>query len=146
MTHSRSRSRTLRRASWRIGLHWLLVVLLALVFVWTGGQKMTRYSPVENLVERSVYLDGSAAFFVVVMGAVQVAVGICLLVPPLRWVAVVACAVIAVVAASVFFVVPRACFNIWHAPWVLSETGQYLLMTVGLAVGGVALARSAPRR
>lgn len=124
------------RALPRIG-RWVLAVAIAIIFVWSGGQKMFGTSPVESLVRKCAYTPLDDSVVVSAWGAIEVAAGLLLLVPWLWWMASLLLISIAAGAISVFFVTPRVCFNIFHAPWVLSETGHYLVMTIGLAAGGM---------
>jgi uncharacterized membrane protein YkgB len=116
----------------------LLRVSLALVFIWFGALKPFRISPADELIERTVYWF-DPGIFIPILGAWEVAIGICLLVRPLLRLGVLLLFLQMPGTFLPLVLLPEVCFT--HIPWAPTLEGQYIiknlvLISAAIVVGG----------
>lgn len=129
-----------RAVSGWMGRHglFLLRLSLAIVFIWFGALKPFRISPADELIERTVYwLDPKV--FIPILGAWEVAIGVCLLVRPLLRVALLLLFLQMPGTFLPLVLLPDVCFV--HVAWAPTLEGQYIiknlvLISAGIVVGG----------
>jgi uncharacterized membrane protein YkgB len=111
---------------------------LAVIFIWFGALKLWQASPADDLVRRTIYWFPPDVFLPV-LGAWEVAIGICLLFRPLvRW----GLLLLFLQMPGTFLplvILPERCFV--RFPFMLTLEGQYIvknLVIIGaaLVVGG----------
>ena len=120
---------------------WSTLILryaLGLVFVWFGGLKLIGASPATDLVARTIYLVPPETF-VPVLGAWEVAIGVCLFYRPLIRVGILLLALQIPGTFLPLVVLPEVTFA--SVPFVPTMEGQYIvknLVIIGaaLVVGG----------
>lgn len=115
-----------------------LRVSLAIVFIWFGLLKPLGASPANDLVARTVYwVDPS--WFIPVLGAWEVLIGVCMLVRPLIRVSILLLALQMPGTFLPLVLLPDVCFV--HVPWAPSLEGQYIiknlvLISAAIVIGG----------
>lgn len=116
----------------------LLRYSLAAVFIWFGALKMVGSSPANDLVSRTIYWLPPDKFLPV-LGAWEMAIGVCLLFRPLLRPGLLLLFLQMPGTFLPFIVVPELCFESF--PFVLTVEGQYIVKNVvligaALVVGG----------
>ncbi|MFC6721172.1 DoxX family protein [Halobacteriaceae archaeon SHR40] len=116
----------------------VLRVSLGLVFVWFGALKLLDVSPAADLVAATVYVV-PPELFVPVLGAWEVAIGLCLLSPRLTRVGILLLFLQMPGTFLPFVVLPDVTFA--TVPYELTVEGQYIvknlvLIGAALAIGG----------
>jgi uncharacterized membrane protein YkgB len=116
----------------------LLRISLALVFIWFGALKPFRISPADALIERTVYWF-DPDLFIPILGAWEVAIGICLLVRPLIRVGLLLLFLQMPGTFLPLVLLPDVCFT--YVPWAPTLEGQYIiknlvLISAAIVVGG----------
>ncbi len=126
-------------AGWmdRQGL-FLLRVSLAMVFIWFGALKPFRISPADDLIQRTVYWFDPDVF-IPILGAWEVAIGVCLLFRPLIRVALLLLLLQMPGTFLPLVLLPDVCFT--YVPWAPTLEGQYIiknlvLISAAIVVGG----------
>jgi uncharacterized membrane protein YphA (DoxX/SURF4 family) len=130
---------------WRVGVP-LLRFGLAVVFIWFGALKLTGASPAIELVTRTVYWFNPAVF-VPILGWWEIAIGLCLAIPPLTRLGIFLLAFQMPGTFLPLVLLPQVCYN--GAPWNLTLEGQYIvknLVIIGaaLVLGGLVRGHRAP--
>lgn len=123
---------------WRIGVP-MLRFGLGVVFIWFGALKLTGTSPAMELVTRTVYWF-DPKIFIPVLGWWEIAIGVCLAVPPLTRVGILLLAFQMPGTFLPLILLPKVVYN--GAPWNLTLEGQYIvknLVIIGaaLVLGGL---------
>ena len=123
---------------WRIGVP-MLRFGLGVVFIWFGALKLTGTSPAMELVTRTVYWF-DPKIFIPVLGWWEIAIGVCLAVPPLTRVGILLLAFQMPGTFLPLILLPKVVYN--GAPWNLTIEGQYIvknLVIIGaaLVLGGL---------
>jgi putative oxidoreductase len=116
----------------------MLRISLGLVFVWFGALKIANLTPVGALVAGTVpWLD--PAWFVPLLGAVEVVVGIALIAG--RRLTAVSCVMVAHLTGTllVFVMQPHVAFKHGN-PLLLTTEGEFVLKNVVLISAGLVLA------
>jgi uncharacterized membrane protein YkgB len=108
---------------WRIGVP-LMRLGLGVVFVWFGALKVIGTSPATELVARTVYWFDPKTF-VPILGWWEIAIGICLAIPPLTRVGILLLAAQMPGTFLPLMLLPQVCYNgHW---WNLTLEGQYII-------------------
>jgi uncharacterized membrane protein YphA (DoxX/SURF4 family) len=123
---------------WRFGVP-LLRFGLAIVFIWFGALKLTGASPAIDMVTRTVYWFDPAVF-VPLLGWWEIAIGICLAIPPLTRIGILLLALQMPGTFLPLILLPQVCYS--GPPWNLTLEGQYIvknLVIIGsaLLLGGL---------
>ena len=123
---------------WRFGVP-VLRFGLAVVFIWFGALKLTGASPAIEMVTRTVYWF-NPAIFIPILGWSEVAIGICLAIPPLTRLGILLLALQMPGTFLPLILLPQVCYN--GPPWNLTLEGQYIvknLVIIGaaLVLGGL---------
>lgn len=123
---------------WRLGVP-VLRFGLAVVFIWFGALKLTGASPAIELVARTVYWF-NPAIFIPILGWWEIAIGICLAIPPLTRLGILLLALQMPGTFLPLILLPHVCYN--GPPWNLTLEGQYIIknfVIVGaaLVLGGL---------
>jgi uncharacterized membrane protein YphA (DoxX/SURF4 family) len=123
---------------WRFGVPFLRLGL-AVVFVWFGALKLTGASPAIDMVSRTVYWF-DPAIFIPILGWWEIAIGICLAIPPLTRVGILLLALQMPGTFLPLILLPQVCYS--GPPWNLTLEGQYIvknLVIIGaaLVLGGL---------
>lgn len=114
----------------------LLRLSLALVFIWFGVLKPVGISPANDLVARTVvWVD--PAWFVPFLGWWEVAIGVCMLVPPLTRLSIALLALQMPGTMLPLFWLPDVCFV--RVPWAPTLEGQYIIKNVVLIAAAIAV-------
>ena len=108
---------------------------IGIVFVWFGGLKFFGHlSPAYDLVAATVYwLDPE--FIVPILGAWEVAIGVCFLIPPLTRLGILLLALQMPGTFLPLILLPEVCFTVF--PFGLTLEGQYIVKN--LVIIGAAL-------
>ena len=122
---------------WRWGVP-ALRISLGVIFIWFGALKPLGLSPAQGLVERTVFWF-PADVFVPILGVWEMAIGVCLIVPPLIRVGILLLFLQMPGTALPLVLLPEVCFQ--HFPFALTLEGQYIiknlvLISAGLVIGG----------
>jgi uncharacterized membrane protein YkgB len=130
---------------WRLGVP-LLRLGLAVVFIWFGALKLTGTSPALELVTRTVYWF-DPAIFVPILGWWEIAIGVCLAIPPLTRLGILLLAFQMPGTFLPLILLPQVCYN--GAPWNLTLEGQYIvknlvLIGAALVLGGLVRGHRVP--
>ena len=128
---------SLRRWMGRIGVP-ALRISVGLVFLWFGALKVLDVSPVSDLVARTVYWF-EASWVVPALGAMEVAVGVCLVAGRFLRLALLWFAIQMLGTFAVFIVLPDVAF-VGGNPLLLTVEGEFVaknlvLLTAGFVVG-----------
>ena len=123
---------------WRIGVPGLRVAL-GVVFIWFGTLKLIGTSPALEIVVRTIYWFDPAVF-VLILGWWEIAIGLCLAIPPLTRVGIFLLAAQMPGTFLPLVLLPEVCFQ--GAFWNLTLEGQYIvknLVIIGaaLVLGGL---------
>jgi len=121
-----------------------LRISLAIVFVWFGALKPLRISPADDLIARTVYWF-DPDLFIPILGAWEIAIGICLLVRPLVRLGIFLLFLQMPGTFLPLILLPGVCFT--HIPWAPTLEGQYIiknlvLISAALVVGGAVRRKS----
>lgn len=119
----RSFDRSLLSLTSRFGVPTLRLAL-AVVFIWFGGLKAVGLSPAGELVAATVYWL-TPEIIVPLLGLWEVAIGICLLFPPLLRVGLLLLALQIPGTFLPLILLPEVCFT--FAPLGLTLEGQYIV-------------------
>lgn len=126
-------------AGWmdRYGLLFLRISL-AIIFVWFGALKPFRISPADELIKRTVYWFDPDVF-IPILGAWEVAIGVCLLFRPLIRLALLLLFLQMPGTFLPLVLLPDVCFT--YVPWAPTLEGQYIiknlvLISAAIVVGG----------
>jgi len=116
----------------------VLRVALGIVFIWFGALKIAGVSPAEPIVAAVIYVV-DPSLFIPLLGAWEVAIGLCLLYRPLIRLGLLLLAVQLPGTFLPALLVPDAVFETF--PFVLTTEGQYIvknLVIIGaaLVIGG----------
>ena len=111
---------------------------LAIVFIWFGGLKFTGISPANELVAKTVYWFRPEVF-IPILGAWEVAIGVCLLIRPLIRVAIFLLLLQMPGTMLPLVLLPEVCFT--YFPFGLTLEGQYIiknlvLISAAIVIGG----------
>jgi uncharacterized membrane protein YkgB len=117
---------------------WLLRLSLGVVFVWFGALKPLGLSPANELVARTVVWFPPGVFLPI-LGAWEVAIGVCLLLKPLNRVGILLLLLQMPGTMLPLVLLPEVCFV--HVPFVPTIEGQYIiknlvLISAAIVVGG----------
>ncbi len=110
----------------------------AIVFIWFGLLKPLGVSPANDLVTRTVYwLD--PAWFVPLLGWWEVAIGVCMVIPPLNRAAIFLLVLQMPGTFLPLVLLPDICWV--HVPWAPTLEGQYIiknlvLIAAAMTIGG----------
>ena len=123
---------------WRFGVP-VLRLALAVVFIWFGALKLTGASPAIEMVTRTVYWF-DPAIFIPILGWWEIAIGVCLAIPPLTRVGILLLALQMPGTFLPLILLPQVCYT--GPPWNLTLEGQYIvknLVIIGsaLLLGGL---------
>ncbi|MBW7907104.1 MAG: hypothetical protein LC135_11840 [Phycisphaerae bacterium] len=129
--------RRISQAMRRIG-PWLLRISLGIVFIWFGALKPLGLSPANELVARTVVWFPPGVFLPI-LGAWEVAIGVCLLLKPLNRVGILLLLLQMPGTMLPLVLLPDVCFV--HVPFVPTIEGQYIiknlvLISAAIVVGG----------
>ncbi len=129
--------RAVREFMARHGPH-VLRIALAVVFIWFGALKALAIGPADELVRRTIYWFPSD-IFLPVLGAWEMAIGICLLIRPLFRLGLLLLFFQLPGTFLPMVLLPSVCFS--HFPFGLTMEGQYIvknLLIIGaaLVIGG----------
>lgn len=130
---------------WRLGVP-VLRLGLSVVFIWFGALKLTGASPAIELVTRTVYWF-NPAIFVPILGWWEIAIGLCLAIPPLTRLGILLLAFQMPGTFLPLILLPQVCYN--GAPWNVTLEGQYIvknLVIIGaaLVLGGMVRGHRVP--
>jgi uncharacterized membrane protein YkgB len=130
---------------WRLGVP-VLRLGLSVVFIWFGALKLTGASPAIELVTRTVYWF-NPAIFVPILGWWEIAIGLCLAIPPLTRLGILLLAFQMPGTFLPLILLPQVCYN--GAPWNVTLEGQYIvknLVIIGaaLVLGGLVRGHRVP--
>ncbi len=112
----------------------LLRVSLGVIFIWFGALKPFRISPADELVERTVYWFDPDVF-IPVLGAWEVAIGLCLLVRPLMRLGILLLLLQMPGTFLPLVLLPEVRFT--HVPWAPTLEGQYIIKNLVLISAGI---------
>lgn len=123
---------------WRIGVPFLRFSL-GVVFIWFGALKLTGASPALDMVIRTVYWFDPQVF-IPVLGWWEIAIGVCLAIPPLTRLGILLLALQMPGTFLPLILLPNVCYQ--GSYWNLTLEGQYIvknLVIIGaaLVLGGL---------
>jgi len=116
----------------------LLRMSMSVVFIWFGALKPFRISPADQLIERTVYWF-DPDIFIPILGAWEVAIGVCLLIRPLIRLALLLLFLQMPGTFLPLVLLPQICFV--QVPFAPTLEGQYIiknlvLISAAIVVGG----------
>lgn len=126
----------------------LLRISLAIIFIWFGALKPFRISPADDLIQRTVYWF-DPDMFIPILGAWEVAIGVCLLIRPLIRLAILLLFLQMPGTFLPLVLLPDVCFT--YVPWAPTLEGQYIiknlvLISAAIVVGGTVRRRPTAQR
>ena len=124
--------------------HDLLRWSLAVVFIWFGILKPFGYSEANKLIAETVYWAVDPAWFIVVLGWWEVAIGVCMLFRPLIRLAILLLALQMGGTFMPLVLVPDATWN--AAPWWPTIEGQYIIKNLVIIAAAIAVGGTVRRR
>lgn len=118
--------------------HWLHRISLGLFFTWMGSLKISGVLTATSLLAQVIYW-GTPETMVPLLGAWELAIGLCLLYRPLARVALLMLAVRLPGTLMALVLLPDICFS--NAPLLPTVVGQYLikdslLFSAAIVIGG----------
>ncbi len=119
-----------------------LRLALGIVFVWFGALKVTGVSPVEELVDQTVWWLPSGTAMIV-LGVVEVAIGIGLMFRLVPRLVLLAFTLQLLGTFITFFVVPALMFE--GNPLRLTVLGEFVVKNLVLLAAGLSVAASLPK-
>jgi uncharacterized membrane protein YkgB len=113
------------------------------IFIWFGGLKVVGLSPAYDLVAATVYWL-TPEIIVPLIGLWEVAIGICLLYPPLTRLGLLLLAGQMPATFLPLVMLPEVCFTVW--PIGLTLEGQYIIKNLAVIASAFIIAGSVKRK
>jgi uncharacterized membrane protein YkgB len=113
------------------------------IFIWFGGLKVVGLSPAYDLVAATVYWL-TPEIIVPLIGLWEVAIGICLLYPPLTRLGLLLLAGQMPATFLPLVMLPEVCFTVW--PIGLTLEGQYIIKNFAVIASAFIIAGSVKRK